>query len=756
MNTSNHSSSSHKLSVPDIMLTVATPLSATSAAFKACIPMAEDEVQDPDKLQIPSYKRIRTSSHKAPKNREQSEPLKRSASSPTLAVVGQVPRIIPPTKAEPKKRTDSSEVTKRFAAKAPWSNQGTGPAKLNLSFWRTNSAAPKRSASISQISDSRRLRDEETQCEQRSVSTGPEGDQGRTLKHLDAPWLIQPVDCQGPLVTKTERNMLPLQGRLCSPGLLNRNILRHPKFKPVTNASASSFGLSILNRSYPPIPLSKYRIRKYSSLDMSTKSLFEPKWRKSDASTVYANTSFEMAQIYQEEDDAALNQPLLGNSRRTEPRTPNRKEGKAQLRSSVGNLANTILGTGMLSFPLAMASGGLIPDAVPTIIIFCGVATDLSECVSLGLMPSVVESLYHNLLPSDPPEWALSGRMWISMFMVILVPLCFLRDLHSLRHTSYVALFSVGMIERGEVHLIHFTPSFIANFPVQLFPIYNELKSNTQERMNIVIGSSIGGACIIYEIVAVLGYLTFGSKVGANIMAMYPATSLFIAFGQLAIVILVLFSYPLQVHPCRNCLDKIVDAVFKKQQPTSTPVANGNGHAEHEEDEDADYDHGAHDEAGPLRHTLLTAAIIISGFSIAYFVNSLQIGSFPFFSLLPVLTISLQSFPLSGRPAQLPSPLSSLDSSSRDCLRTNPRIASLSPLPRVSQSMGSVYSSFEQFGRFVTNWYDSVSHWTERPVRYPGFPLRIHRFVRKGLARATLWPPVGFATAKVSALSAVL
>jgi amino acid permease len=146
--------------------------------------------------------------------------------------------------------------------------------------------------------------------------------------------------------------------------------------------------------------------------------------------------------------------------------------------------------------------------------------------------------------------------------------------------------------------------------------------------MNIVIGSSIGGACIIYEIVAVLGYLTFGSKVGANIMAMYPATSLFIAFGQLAIVVLVLFSYPLQVHPCRNCLDKIVDAVLKKPQPAPTRVANGNTNAtEQEEDEDADYDHGAHDEAGPLRHTLLTAAIIISGFSIAYFVNSLQIGS---------------------------------------------------------------------------------------------------------------------------------
>lgn len=60
------------------------------------------------------------------------------------------------------------------------------------------------------------------------------------------------------------------------------------------------------------------------------------------------------------------------------------------------------------------------------------------------LMPSVVTALYHVLSPHDPPAWALSGRIWISLFMVFLVPLCFLRSLNSLRHTSYVALFAVG------------------------------------------------------------------------------------------------------------------------------------------------------------------------------------------------------------------------------------------------------------------------------------------------------------------------
>lgn len=63
-----------------------------------------------------------------------------------------------------------------------------------------------------------------------------------------------------------------------------------------------------------------------------------------------------------------------------------------------------------------------------------------------SLMPNVVAALYHDLTSPDtnPPDWALSGRNWICIVMLILVPLAFLRNLHSLRHTSYIALFSVG------------------------------------------------------------------------------------------------------------------------------------------------------------------------------------------------------------------------------------------------------------------------------------------------------------------------
>jgi amino acid permease len=70
-----------------------------------------------------------------------------------------------------------------------------------------------------------------------------------------------------------------------------------------------------------------------------------------------------------------------------------------------------------------------------------------------GLMPNVVQSIYHDLTSEDtnPPAWALSGRVWITLFMSVLVPLGFLRRLDSLRHASFIGLFAVG-----EIHL---TPS---------------------------------------------------------------------------------------------------------------------------------------------------------------------------------------------------------------------------------------------------------------------------------------------------------
>ncbi len=164
--------------------------------------------------------------------------------------------------------------------------------------------------------------------------------------------------------------------------------------------------------------------------------------------------------------------------------------------------------------------------------------------------------------------------------------------------------------------------------------MYNEVFRNTQARMNLIIGGSIGSAVVTYEIIALFGYLTFGSKVswvkyttngaeidlrttqvGANIIAMYPSTSLFIAVGQLAIVLLVLFGYPLQVHPCRNSIDKVLHPEHVEEYK---PVAT-------EEGRDVIDEHEAKG-LSTLKHTIITTVIIASGFTIAYLIDDLRLG----------------------------------------------------------------------------------------------------------------------------------
>ncbi|CCO29259.1 Putative amino acid permease C1685,07c [Rhizoctonia solani AG-1 IB] len=265
-----------------------------------------------------------------------------------------------------------------------------------------------------------------------------------------------------------------------------------------------------------------------------------------------------------------------------------------------------------------------------------------------GLMPAVVRSFYHVFTAPDvnPPWWAVSGHIWIMVFLAFLAPLCFLHRLDSLRHTSYVALFSVlylvcivifcywfppeGTVKPGPIHLIKFDKSFVSTFPVQvfaytcaqnLFPLYNELKSNTQPRMNIVIFTSIFSATATYEIIALFGYLTFGSKVGANIIAMYPSTTIFIAIGQFAIVVMVMFSYPLQVHPCRGCLDKVIGGTKKAVAPPSETQSLNEEEIEEEELDP----HGSHGKMSKTKHVALTSAIVGFGFVIAYFVDDLQL-----------------------------------------------------------------------------------------------------------------------------------
>jgi amino acid permease len=175
-----------------------------------------------------------------------------------------------------------------------------------------------------------------------------------------------------------------------------------------------------------------------------------------------------------------------------------------------------------------------------------------------------------------------------------------------------------------------------------LFPCFNELRSNTQARMNSVIGISIGSATVIYEIIALAGvrtvciiflretcltcarsipslqYLTFGSNVASNILVNYPHSSLFVAIGRLGIVIMVSFSYPLQVHPCRAALDKVIAALTSSEDDEELEGRDG-------EDASGIVVRKAK-EMSRTMFLSLTSAIVILGLIVALLVDELETG----------------------------------------------------------------------------------------------------------------------------------
>ncbi|KAF9785458.1 transmembrane amino acid transporter protein-domain-containing protein [Thelephora terrestris] len=391
----------------------------------------------------------------------------------------------------------------------------------------------------------------------------------------------------------------------------------------------------------------------------------------------YGATDYGGADVEARDDTANEDTSLLGSG--STGKKPIKLRGHATVISSIGNLTNTIIGSGMLTLPLALASAGIIPGVLTCIIsggttafglyllsraaakaphrrasffavselTYPEAAILLDAAIAIkcfgvsisyliiikDLMPSVVAAIYHEIASpgSRLPDWALSDRVWLGLIMLILAPLSFLRRLDSLRHASFIALLAIvylvvvvvygyfypvkGTPEPGEIHLIHFTPTFLSTFPVQifaftcaqnLFPIYNELALNNQSRMNVIIGTSIGVSLGIYEIIGVFGYLTFGSKVGANIISSYPSNSIFIAVGRLAVAILVMLSYPMEVYPCRNCLDKIFSP--SNQVSNSTPTDNVRGTGE----------------MSTFKHASLTTGIVLGSFATSYFVYNLE------------------------------------------------------------------------------------------------------------------------------------
>lgn len=158
---------------------------------------------------------------------------------------------------------------------------------------------------------------------------------------------------------------------------------------------------------------------------------------------------------------------------------------------------------------------------------------------------------------------------------------------------------------------------------MQMFSVINEIKDNTPASLVGVITSSIGSAASIYILVAITGYFTFGNEVLGNIVSMYPA-SIASTIGKAAIVILVMFSVPLQVHPCRASLDAVLKWRPNRSQKGTEAPNHGNRSILPSNAGPTD-SHGAPLVAiSELRFALLTTFIIVLSYITALTVSQLD------------------------------------------------------------------------------------------------------------------------------------
>lgn len=245
-----------------------------------------------------------------------------------------------------------------------------------------------------------------------------------------------------------------------------------------------------------------------------------------------------------------------------------------------------------------------------------GVATGYLITIS----DSMVNALDHMILTGDSAKderiliyLLLSRHFWVVGAIVSVLPFSFYRTLDELKKASAMALvfvfMLVGMIIgyafygdpcrnedgddcRGVVVPYTDLPLTLSKFPIfvfaftchqNIFPIVNEIELVSQYRLNIVICCSIGFAFVVFSVVALAGYRTYGSFVMGDILLNYPETGL-VTLLRVCIAFMLTLHYPLQLDPSRRCITSLVKVIMKwwhGEQPkggNSSPKALPAGH----------------------------------------------------------------------------------------------------------------------------------------------------------------------------------
>jgi len=170
----------------------------------------------------------------------------------------------------------------------------------------------------------------------------------------------------------------------------------------------------------------------------------------------------------------------------------------------------------------------------------------------------------------------------------VCIPISLLRTLHALRYISYVALCSVVYIVCLVLYFFlssghEVSPQSLQLFPADLavffktlptfvfaftchqniFLIQNEMRGNIVG-VNKVIIISVLSSLSVYTLLAYPGMFTFGRDIKDNIVNNLPKDTVAVTICRVAVTILVAFSYPLQIQPCRKSLTNLISAFWPR------------------------------------------------------------------------------------------------------------------------------------------------------------------------------------------------
>ncbi|KAL6948748.1 hypothetical protein ACO0QE_001221 [Hanseniaspora vineae] len=335
-------------------------------------------------------------------------------------------------------------------------------------------------------------------------------------------------------------------------------------------------------------------------------------------------------------------------------------EYTATVLSSSVNLTKTIVGAGLLAIPFAYSKDGIFVGLLLTIIAATATGYGLSLLgKSSKMLDNPRTSSFFTLCSITYPQLTLvfdfamvvqcfgcalsylvlvgdvfpsvlghDREFWIYLSLVIIVPLCLLKNLDSLRYSSmlgllaiaYIVLFIIirffidlpslnfhnlgiswfkinsysGMMSTFSILIFGFTAS------MNMFSICNELEHNSLRNIDKVIGNSVGVACLLFIVVGTLGYLNFGSDIKGNVILNYNPESIFTKIGQLSLGCVIILSFPLLFHPLRiatnNMVFSIEQILAKKFTFFETPVTTAAAAAD-------SFDNG---EQSPLIHSTRT------------------------------------------------------------------------------------------------------------------------------------------------------